>query len=208
MTAYSERRPKERGSWPVPQARRPPEPTRRKESQGQAIRDTDRFASQTSPEDPLREVIKAVFPMRGVVPIAVYVPDVRNVVFLQVGMHTLADPDQTVPLAAGKPQQFEIGPGGCGGGHEFACGPGVGRRGEGTDPGKRIEVPQPEVQRLATAHRKTCQRAMLAVRLHHVASFNRGNHVLQQVPLENSEGRRRREDVPFGTVVHLRGRWA
>ena len=40
--------------------------------------------------------------------VAVYVPDVGDAFFLQVGVHALTDADQVFSLAAGKPEQFQI----------------------------------------------------------------------------------------------------
>ena len=79
----------------------------------------------------------------------------------------------------------------------------VGGGGEAADPGERVEVRQPEVQRLAAAHRQPGQRPVLAVRLDRVARLDRRNHVLQQILLERGERRRAAEDVPFGPVVLL-----
>src|SRR5664279_2059564 len=52
-------------------------------------------------EDALREVPQAVSPVRRVVAVAVHVPDMRYPLFLEVGMHALADVDQTVLVATG-----------------------------------------------------------------------------------------------------------
>src|SRR3954453_5806502 len=46
--------------------------------------------ARTSPEDPLREGVQAVPPVRPVVGVAVHVPRVRDVVLLQVGVYALA----------------------------------------------------------------------------------------------------------------------
>ena len=76
-------------------------------------------------------------------------------------------------------------------------------RGEAADPGEGVEVGQPEVERLAAAHRQAGEGPVLAVGLDRVARLDRGDHVLQQVLLERREGRRGGEDVPLGPVVLL-----
>ena len=65
--------------------------------------------------------------MGRIVGIAVDVPDMRDVVVPQVGVNALADPYQAVLLPTGEPEQLEFGIGGCGVGHEFLRGLGIGR---------------------------------------------------------------------------------
>ncbi len=53
-----------------------------------------------SSEQLLCEVIEVVAPVGGVVAVAVHVPDVRHAVFLEIGMHALADPNQAILVPA------------------------------------------------------------------------------------------------------------
>jgi hypothetical protein len=59
-----------------------------------------------SAKNVLDEQIQVVLPLRRVVRVAVNMPDVGNVVLLQVSMHALADADQAIPLPASEPQQL------------------------------------------------------------------------------------------------------
>ena len=89
-------------------------------------------------------------------------------------------------------------------GQEIGRRPRVRRRGEPADPGEAIEVREPEVQRLPAAHRQPGEGAALPVRLHRVARFDRRDHVVEQVALEDRERRRAGEGVAPGAVVLLR----
>ncbi len=62
---------------------------------------------------------------------------------------------------------------------------------------------QPEVERLAAAHRQAGEGPVLAVGLDRVVRLDRRDHVLEQVLLERREGRRGGVDVPLGPVVLL-----
>ena len=81
--------------------------------------------------------------------LAVDVPDVRDVLLLEIGVHALADADQAVLVAAGEPEQLQLLAGAVRVGHQLGRGLRVGGRGEGADPGEGVEVGQPEVERLA-----------------------------------------------------------
>ena len=63
-------------------------------------------------------------------------------------------------------------------------------RGEAADPGERVEVAQPEVERLPAAHRQAGQGARLAVGLHRVGLLDERDQVVEQVLLERGERRR------------------
>ncbi len=65
-----------------------------------------RAAFASSAEYSLEEMIEVVPPVRGIMPLAVYIPDVRNVLLLQIGVHSLADADEPVFVAAGEKQQL------------------------------------------------------------------------------------------------------
>jgi hypothetical protein len=82
--------------------------------------------------------------------------------------------------------------------------PGVRGRGEAAHPGERVEVAQPEVERLAAAHRQPGQGPRLAVSLDRVGFLDEWDQVGKQVILENGERRCGGEHVPLGPVVLLR----
>jgi len=86
----------------------------------------------------------------------------RDFFLLQVSVHPLADAEESVLVAARKSEQFQF-PGRVGIWDKVRGLVGVRCRGESTDPGKSIEVRQSEIQRLAPAHRKPGQRAILAI---------------------------------------------
>ena len=46
--------------------------------------------------------------MLEIVGMTVDVPDMRDVVLFQIGMHALADADQTISLAATEVQEFQL----------------------------------------------------------------------------------------------------
>ena len=52
----------------------------------------------------LGEEIQVVLPLRWVVRITIDVPDVRDVLFLQVRVHGLTDADEAIFLAAAEPE--------------------------------------------------------------------------------------------------------
>ena len=72
---------------------------------------------------------------------------------------------------------------------EFAGRLGVRRRREASDPGERVQVLQPEIERLSAAHRQPGQRPALAVGLHRVEFLDEGDQVLDEVVLEGGECR-------------------
>src|SRR3954470_19548941 len=61
-----------------------------------------------SAKDPLGEIIEVVPPLGRVVAVAVDVPDVRDTLLLEVGVHALADAEQAVLVAAGDPEQPDL----------------------------------------------------------------------------------------------------
>src|SRR3954462_11111150 len=95
---------------------------------------------------------------------AVHMPDVGNTFFLQKGMHTLADADQVILVAAPQPEQFEVARFGRVW-DELLRRFGVGRGGKAAYPGKRVKVSQTEIERLAAAHGEPRQRTMFAIGL-------------------------------------------
>ena len=60
-----------------------------------------------SVKNQLRKIIKRLLPMLEIMPMFVHVPDVRNSFLFQVGVHSLADADQAILVAAGKPEQLQ-----------------------------------------------------------------------------------------------------
>lgn len=68
--------------------------------------DRAQLMTLSSAKDALEEVVEVVRPMGAIVPVAVYVPDVGNVLLLQVRVNPLADADEPVLVAAGEPEQL------------------------------------------------------------------------------------------------------
>ena len=95
-------------------------------------------------------------------------------------MHTLADAEQVVLVAAGHPEQLQLflDHGLFGDQLETAASCSQ-RRGEPAHPGEGVEMAQPEAEGLAAAHRQARDGPVLAVRLHRVARLDGGDHVLQ-----------------------------
>src|SRR5690606_31560183 len=61
-------------------------------------------------------------------------------------------------------------------------------RREAADPRERVEVVQPEVQRLTAAHRETRERAVRAIAARRVARLDERNQVVEQLALERGVG--------------------
>ena len=59
-------------------------------------------------ENALAEKVQIVVPLGCVVGIPVDVPDMRHAVFLEVLVNGLANPDQTVAVAAGEPDELQL----------------------------------------------------------------------------------------------------
>lgn len=121
------------------------------------------------PENPLRKMVEAVFPVGWVVRVAIHVPYVRDILFFEVSMHSLADADQPILVAARKPEQFQLLFGRCRIRNEFRRGLRVGSGRKTADPGELVEMRHPEVQRLSATHGKPGQGTMLTVILNRVA---------------------------------------
>src|SRR5689334_12075865 len=85
-------------------------------------------------ENQLREVVEALLPMAKVVRMVVNVPDVRDVLLLEVGVDSLADANEAILVTTGKIEELQLLPGFVGIGHELRGGPGVGRGGKAADP--------------------------------------------------------------------------
>src|SRR5438094_4560227 len=97
-------------------------------------------------ENQLREIVEPLLPMLEVVGVVIHVPDVRDGLFLQVGVNTLANTDQAVFVAARDVEKFQLLGRLLRVGHEFRSRLGVGRGGEASDPRERVEISQANVQ--------------------------------------------------------------
>ena len=122
--------------------------------------------------------------MLEVMGVFVHVPDVGNIVLLEVGVDTLADADEPILVAAGNVEQLQLLDGRRRIGHEFRRRPRVRGRGKPAHPRKGVEVCQAEVERLPAAHGKPGQRAVLAIGLHGIVGLDKGNDVLEEIVLE------------------------
>ena len=78
-------------------------------------------------EEELGVMIEAASPFRGVVGVAVDVPDVGDVVCLEPCVNAPGDADEAVLVAAGKPEELELLARRGGVGDEFGGLPGIGR---------------------------------------------------------------------------------
>src|SRR4051812_39537893 len=63
-------------------------------------------------EDALSEVEQRFFPVLEVVTMVIDMPDVGHTFLFQIGMNALADLDQSIFIAGGKPKQFQLFGGG------------------------------------------------------------------------------------------------
>src|ERR1043166_8175384 len=134
-------------------------------------------------ENELREIVEPLLPMMEVMGVVIDVPDVRDVLFLQVGVNALADADQAVLVAARDVEKFQLF-GLLRVRHEFRRWPGVRCGGEAADPGERVNVWDADVQGLPPAHRKSCDGAAFAIRFHGIVGFHKWNDVFEQIALE------------------------
>ena len=90
--------------------------------------------------------------MCTVVAMGIDVPNVRNLVFLQVTLGSLTDIDQAIFVAARKEEQLELRFRLGGVWDQLGRGHGIGSRRKSADPSKGIQMRQSKIQRLATAH--------------------------------------------------------
>ena len=96
-------------------------------------------------EDELGELEEGLFPVIEIMGVFIHMPYVRNVILLQVGVNPLTDANQPILIAAREVEEFQK-PGGLFRiRNEFGTGLCVWGRGESTDPGESIEVPQTKV---------------------------------------------------------------
>ncbi len=89
---------------------------------------------------------EVVFPVCGIVGVAVEVPDVGYLLLPQVSLSSLADAEQIIATAAGEPDQVERIVGEFTGGDELigvAC---VGGSGECCEPGEFVGAGEGKVQ--------------------------------------------------------------
>lgn len=59
-------------------------------------------------ENVLAEKGEIIVPLGGVMSISVHVPNMRDPILFQVLMNGLANAHQPIPVAAGKPDQFQL----------------------------------------------------------------------------------------------------
>lgn len=90
--------------------------------------------------------------MLKVVRVLIHMPDVRNIFLLEICVDALADPNQTVFVAAGDIEQFQLFRRLVGVGHEFNGRFRIWRRRETTYPRKSVEIGQSKIERLTAAH--------------------------------------------------------
>jgi len=84
--------------------------------------------------------------MAKIMRIVVHVPDVRDVLLLQIAVDALAETDEAIFATSGNPEEFELLRGACGIGHQLRRGLGIRRGGESSNPGKGIQVSEAKVQ--------------------------------------------------------------
>ena len=89
----------------------------------------------------------------GIVRVVIYVPDVLNVLLLQVSVHSLADVDEPVAIAAREPEERKLLGRRIGIRNERRRRFGVRSSREGAEPGEAVQVRQTEVERLSAYHR-------------------------------------------------------
>ena len=97
-------------------------------------------------KDQSGEVPEVVFPVCGIVGVAVEVPDVRELLLSQAALSSLADAEQIIAAAAGEPDQMERIVGEFTGGDELIGGASIGGGGECCEPGEFVGVGEGEVQ--------------------------------------------------------------
>src|SRR5687767_5114936 len=97
-----------------------------------------------SSKNPLRKMVNIVRPSRTVVSVIVHVPDVRDVLLLQIGVNALGNIDEAILVATGNVEQLQLLPRDGGIRHEFSSRLGVWRGRKSADPRKRVEMPKPK----------------------------------------------------------------
>ena len=135
-------------------------------------------------EDQAGEVVEVVLPYREGVPSDIDLPDMRHVVRGEVVVHALADVEQGILVAAGHPQQLQHLGRPLRLRHELRGRHRVRRRREASDVGEDVQIAEPEVQGLTAAHRKSGERARLAIADHGVARLDVRNQVIDELALE------------------------
>src|SRR5438046_249209 len=98
-----------------------------------------RSAKQT-----LREDVQVAAPSRAIVAVVIDVPEVRDVVFLEVAVDALRKVDEAVLVAGREVEELQLRAGGGRIRHELRGGLGVGGGGERAEPGEGIEVREAE----------------------------------------------------------------
>src|SRR5689334_20567828 len=122
--------------------------------------------------------------MLEVVSVVIDMVNVRDILFLKVGVEILADSHQAVFIAHGYPEQLQHLCGFYRIRDQYFRRSRVRRGRETADPRKGVEIAEAEVERLSAAHGKSRQRAMLAVGVNGIVRFDKRYDVLEQVGLE------------------------
>ena len=97
-------------------------------------------------------MIEGILPVREVVGVVVNVPNVRNTVFLQIGVDSLADSNQAVLVPARNVEEPQLIGRLCRIGRKLRRRLGVRSGGKTANPSEGVEVAETEVQRLPAAH--------------------------------------------------------
>ncbi len=151
-------------------------------------------------KDKFGEEVEVVFPDWPGVSAAVDMPDVGDAFFFQIFLDVLADPHESILVAAGDEEEFE-GLGFFGVGEELGGWAGVGGGGESADPGEGVGIGEAKVEGLASAHGEAGEGAVFAVGFGGVFGFDEGDDASEEVFVEFAEGGGGFEDVAFGAVV-------
>ena len=133
----------------------------------------------------------------------IHMPDVRHIVRFEIGVNSLTESDQTVFVAAGYPQQLEFlrrfgrfrnqlfGRARVRGGRESAY------------PCERVQMAQPEVQRLPAAHRQSGKRPVCRPCFYWIVRFHERKQVFEQIEFKGFKGFEVRVDIALRPVVRL-----
>src|ERR1039457_3837490 len=136
-----------------------------------------------SSENPLREIIQIACPRFAVMGVIIHIPNVRNILLLQINVNALGNAYETILIAAGNIKKLQLLARSGGIGHKLGGRFGVRRGRESSNPRKCVEMRQAEVERLAAAHRWSGQRALLAIPAGGILRLHGGNQTVEQVTL-------------------------
>jgi hypothetical protein len=117
-------------------------------------------------EDQPAEVVQVVLPVAGIMSVVVDIPEVRNLMVAKEPLSFLADTQQLIFRAAGKPDQVELVSSLFGGGNQTFRRVGIGRGREARDPAEFFGVPESEIQGLPTAHGESRDGSVVTIGQH------------------------------------------